>query len=916
MKFPHYRVFRISLLSILFFNFLTLQAKPDDNIKITGSFNENFVDFLNEVAKSNNLNFYFQANWFEGKSVSKTYTEVSITNVLDELLRDSPYKFVFIQPNIFVFMPKDEVLNVLSKLSFQSSESDNNMQVIGKLEDIGKVKHPEIKGSVVDGKTGEPIIGATILVQNTTLGSASDVKGNYTLTLTPGVYNLVVSSIGYESKTYAIKLIGNGSLNAELFDQSIKLDEVIVSAQKADKNVRSNQMSLVELDRKAIKQIPPLFGEKDVIKSMTMMPGVSSVGEFGSGINVRGGSSDQNLFLLEGAPLYNSAHVFGLISSINPDAVNNVSLFKGYIPQNFGERISSVMDIQLKEGNYKELHASGGIGILDSRLMVESPIVKDKSSIIISARSSLSDLLLDKVFNLNLLKSLSDVKLRNSSAGFYDINSTISILADTKNKIALFGYISKDDFNYDNELKYSYMNYLGSLSWDHKFNSDFTSKLIYAFSHYTINKDAIDTEFEKKRVNTGITYNSLKLDFNYTAFKGNIVNFGANAIYYSNNPGIQTPLDAVSTPYVPVEKLQNEQAIESAVFIGDKYDITEKISIQAGLRVSAYAFMGPYKLNLYQAGVPRTINDTIGTKTYGSGSIIKTYYNLEPRASVKVVMAETNSLKLSYNRNVQYLNLVSYTSIPTPDDVWKLSSPYLLPTQCDQMAFGFFQNFNKNAIETSVEVYYKKLSNLIEYKNGVNISMNDHLEAGLMNAKGTNYGLEVLLKKNTGQLDGWVSYTYSRSLKQTTGVFSDEQINNNNVYPSAFDRPHNLTIMGTYHYNRRIRIGFTYNYATGRPVTLPEQIFTIDNQQYVQYSDRNKYRLPDYQRLDMSISLDETLYKKRKWKGSWNLSIINLLSNENIYSIIYKQTSTNTSGLYKLMIIDRPLPTLTYNFIF
>ncbi len=541
MRFYKLQFLRMLFLSFFIFNFVKTFSNPDDNIKITGTFNESFVDFLKDIGKTNNLNFFFQTKWFNSIIVNKTYEDESLTTVLEDLLHNLPYKFYYIQSNVIVFLPKDEVLNLLSKSSFQTNETDNNIQVIGKLEDIGKVKKPEMRGTVVDGKTGEPIIGATIVVQNTTLGSATDVKGKYVLSLSPGVYNLVISSVGFESKTSTVKLIGNGNLNFELFDQSIKLDEVIVSAQKADKNVKSNQMSLIELDKKTLKQLPSLFGEKDVIKSLTMMPGVSSVGEFGAGINVRGGSSDQNLFLMEGTPIFNSSHVFGLISVVNPDAVTNVSLFKGYIPQNYGERVSSVMDIQLKEGNFKKVHANGGIGLLDSRLMVEGPIIEDKASIIISARSSYSDW---------LLKQMPDLDLRKSSARFYDINSTISVIANTKNKITLFGYTSNDFFQYSDQLKYNYANYLGSLTWDHKFNNDFNSKIVLATSNYSINKDAIDDVTEattKNRVSTGIKYNSLKLDFNYNLLASNTINFGSQIINYSNNPGIQSPLDSSST---------------------------------------------------------------------------------------------------------------------------------------------------------------------------------------------------------------------------------------------------------------------------------------------------------------------------------------------------------------------------------
>ncbi len=902
MKLYRVHFLRMLLLSFSLFYFVNSFSKPEDNIKITGTFNESFVDFLNEIGKANNLSFFYQPEWFSSKIVNKTYDGAPLAIILSDLLHDLPYKFYSIQPNIIVFLPKDDVLNVLSKSSFQTNETDNNIQVIGKLEDIGKVKRPEVHGTVTDGKTGEAIIGATILVQNTTMGGASDVRGNYSVSLSPGVYNLVISSIGYEPKTYAIKLIGNGVLNVELFDQSIKLDEVIVSAQRADKNVKSNQMSIIELDKKTIKQLPSLFGEKDVIKSLTMMPGVSSVGEFGAGINVRGGSSDQNLFLMEGTPIFNSSHVFGLISVVNPDDVNNVALFKGYIPQNYGERVSSVMDIQLKEGNFKKVHASGGIGLLDSRLMVESPIVEDKASIIISARSSYSDW---------LLRQMPDIDLRNSSAGFYDFSSTISIIANTKNKITIFGYASSDNFKYSNQLRYGYTNYLGSVAWDHKYNNNFNSKITLATSNYSINKDNIDnvgSKNQENRVNTGINYNSVKIDFNNSEITANTINFGTQLIYYSNNPGVLTPID--SSTILP-SKVNREQAVEAALFLGDKYDITENISIQGGLRFSAYSYLGANQINKYQPGVALSVNSIIDTLNYGSGKPIKSYLNIEPRIALKFLLTQTNSIKLSYNRNVQYLNLVSYTSIPSPDDVWKLSSPFIQPIKCDQVALGYFQNFDNNNYETSIECYYKKLSNLIDYKNGVSISMNNLLETGLTNANGTNYGVEILVKKNKGQIDGWISYTYSRSLKQTYSSFTEDQINGNKVYSSSYDRPNDLVIMGTYHYNKRIRLSFNYNYSTGRPVTLPEQIFSLDGQNYVQYSNRNKYRLPDYKRLDLSLSIDETLYHKRKWKGSWTVSVINVLSNQNIYSVIY-----NSSGLSKLLIINQPLPTLTYNFIF
>jgi hypothetical protein len=898
------------LLLLFLFCHPPIQAQFTNEILINGSFDERYSDFFNEIGNTYRITFYYKTEWFKTLSVKEVYENITLASVLGEILQETPYTFISMQPNVVVFLPKDEVATILNRSSFESSES-NNVQVIGNHEDIGKVKRPEIKGTIIDGKNGEPIIGAIIAVQNGNYGSTSDVKGNFSLSLSPGVYNLIFSSIGYEQKTYSIKLIGNGDLNVELFDASIKLDEVIVSAQRSDRNVIGNQMSMVELDKKSIRQIPPLFGEKDIIKSLTMMPGVKTVGEFGSGINVRGGSGDQNLFLLEGAPVFNTAHVFGLLSVISPDAVNNVSLYKGYIPPSYGERVSSVMDIQLKEGNFQKLHGNGGIGLLNSRLMLESPIITDKASIAIGGRTSYSDW---------LLKKMHDINLRTSSAQFYDIFGNISVLANRKNKMVLFGYASKDMFRYSNEIMYAYSNYLGSFLWDHNYNSRLSSKLTLAHSRYQMDKDAIDSEYEKNRISLGIRYSSFKMDFSYNPQASHSFNFGTQIIYYSLNPGTRQPLDNKSI--VKNTTLHQEQGIETAVFAGDKYDLGEKLSIQAGVRFSAYAFLGPNQINRYQPGGELSPNTYSYSKSYSTGAIIQKYFNLEPRASLKVLLGETNSIKLSYNHNVQYLNLISYTSIATPDDVWKLCSPYNLPTKCDHYAIGYFQNFKHNAIETSCEIYYKRLNNLIEYKNGAQISMNELLETALIPAKGTNYGIELLLKKNTGTFEGWLSYTYSRSLKQTTGKFDSEQINSNHQYPSSFDKPHDLTFIGTYHHNKRLRVTCTYNYATGRAVTLPEVRFKIGDKEYVNFSDRNKYRLPYYQRVDLSVSLDVTLYLKRKWKGSWTFSVINVLARKNAYSVIYKETEPTASnnfnrfGLYKLFIIGQPLPALTYNFIF
>jgi hypothetical protein len=898
------------LISLSLFLQIRTFAQSPDEIKITNNYkNVGIINFFNDLERQYPVKFYYKPEWFQNDTINLTLDNTSLHDAVDLAIKNAPYLYDIIQGNAFVFMPKDKVAIIMGQM-INMAENDINTKIIGNPEDIGKYAKVEIKGKVVDGKTGEPLIGATVQIENTNIGVVSNVSGNYSFILAPGTYNFMVSNVGYEKSYYKIKLISKGSLDMELFEKSVKLGEIVVYAQRADKNVSNNQMSIVELDAKAIKQLPSMMGEKDIVKSFTMLPGVTSIGEFGSGINVRGGGDDQNLFLIEGTPVFNTAHVFGLLSVINPDVVNSATLYKGDIPANFGERVSSVMDIMIKDNNSKILQVNGGIGLLNSRLMLECPIYKDKVTFKIGGRSSYSDW---------LLKQMPDINLRNSSAKFYDFNGLVNWSGD-KDKITLFGYVSNDQFGYASELNYGYGNYLGSINWNHYFNNTLNTSLMFNYSKYQVNKDDIQNEYEESHTFSEVDYQGIKFNTNYTSFQHHNIDAGFQGIYYSIMPGKLTPLDTQSL--VSPFKMRSEQSIETGLYINDKYDINEFISINAGLRFSAYFYLGPGIVDMYRPGESMTSTSVIDSTIYKKGAIIKEYQGLEPRLSIKFQTSESSSIKASYNHNNQYISLISYTSIATPDDVWKLSDTYIKPIICNQYALGFFNNFEKNTIETSIEVYYKTLNNLIEYKNGAQIDLNEHLETALIDARGKNYGIEFLVKKNSGKFDGWISYTYSRSLKQTLGKYPDEIINNNNYYPSSYDKPNDLSILGTYHVTRRFRISGNFNYTSGRAATLPELKYNFQSYQLIDYSDRNKYRLPAYHRLDLSISYDENLKVKRNWRSSWTFSIINVYARKNAYSIFYKEEQPSPQNdfrqysLYELYIIGQPLPTLTYNFIF
>jgi hypothetical protein len=899
---------------MLIFSIQTCLVYAQDiwSIKITANYNNiPLSSLLKDIEKKYPVKFYFKQNWFENDTVSINVQNATMAAFIDKLIDGKLFTVQVMNKTMIIFLPKDEVADILGQKREEGQDNSDLITIpIGNPNEVGKYSKVELKGKIVDGKNGDPLIGASIQVENTSIGAITNVKGNFSLTLAAGYHTLLISNMGYEKSEYKVKMISNGKHDFELFDKSLKINEITIFSKRVDKNVNRNQMSLLEIDAKGIKQLPSITGEKDILKTFTMMPGVKSVGEFGSGINVRGGGEDQNLYLIEDAPIFNTSHVFGLLSVINPDAVSSVTLYKGNIPASYGERVSSVMDIRIKDNNCKTISAVGGIGLYNSRLMIEGPLGKNVT-FKIGGRMSYSDWLLKQINNYNL---------QHSSASFYDFNGLLN-WNFKNNSISIFGYTSYDKFRYVSIEAYQYGSQLISANWNHYFKNNLSSALTIAHSNYYDNLDDITPGMTKSRINTEIWYSTAKYNLNFSGFSHHNINAGMQAINYSINPGKKTRLDSISL--ITPKTLAKEQADEAAIYINDNYEINEHFSINAGIRYSSYFYLGPQDINQYSSNGPLDTLSITGTKSYKKGSVIQTYHGLEPRVSMKVQFDSTQSVKLSYNRNYQYISLLSYSSISTPSDRWKLSDPFIKPTMADQYAIGYFRNFLDNSIETSIEAYYKKMTHLTEYKNNADLVMNSNIETELIDASGKNYGIELLFKKNKGKLDGWVSYTYSRAYKKTSGRYLSEIINGNKYYPSSYDKPHDLVIVANYHVNRRLRFGGNFTFTSGRSVSLPEYTYTTtDGNQIIYYSDRNKYRLPTYHRLDLSMSYDETLKKKRMWKGSWTLSVLNVYARKNAYSVFYKKETPsekndyNMYSLYKLYIIGIPFPTLTYNFIF
>lgn len=866
-----------------------------------------FEELANQIQSKNNISLFYKPEWFKMRVFNSSLIQLKLSQVLKRLEAETDYSIITIDSVSFFFTP------ITPEVSGTDEQEDPDLIRIGNPLESGKYSRVTLSGKITDGSNGSPLPGASVFCDRLKTGANTDKNGEFHITLPAGSHSLRISFIGYDELIRKVQLFSNGHISLTIYPESIKLDEVVVTAERPDINISGTQMSYVKLDALSVKELPMSMGVNDVIKSITLLPGVQTIGEFGTGFNVRGGSADQNLILLEDVPLFNPSHLFGLTSVVNSDGISGLTLYKAGIPSRFGERASSVLEMTFGPENQNETSVKGGIGLIDSRIYIETPLAEDKGSFLISARTSYSNWLLHKV---------PDVDLMNSSANFYDINSGLTYNINQLNKISLFAYYSFDKFGFSKYTKYQYDNFLASARWKHTFSSNLFFNLLAGVSNYNYNIEESDTlrPREAYRINTELWYNNLKMNFSWFPSGSHKIEFGLNSALYRIMPGEINPVGIASI--VKSFSLQKEQALESALYLSDNFPITEKISADAGLRIPVYNYLGPHNSYIYDPGLPLSPASVIDSLYHASGKIIKTYAGFEPRLSVRYSLSDRSSLKLSYNRIHQFINLVSNTSVMTPGDIWKLSSEHNEPLKADHIALGYFRNFGDNAIETSLEVYYKRITNSIDYKNGAVILLNPYIESSLINARGSNFGAEVYLKKNTGAITGWISYTFSRSLQRTTGLYKEEQINRNSVFASNFDKPNNLVINLNYHISRRWRLAGTFNYSSGRPVTLPELKYDYRGYQLIYFSDRNKYRLPDYHRLDVSITYDKSLKIKKSYKGSWTLSVINLYGRRNPYSVFYKKEEHMVDSQYRiydtymLYIIGRPLPTLTYNFSF
>lgn len=766
-----------------------------------------------------------------------------------------------------------------------------------------------LSGYIRDESTGEELIGATIQVQGTSTGTVTNAYGFYSLTLPAGNYRLVVSYVGYNSYLLEQNLTGNQTINIQLKQTANELQEVIVKAEAENRNVTTNQMSVARLEPKLVKELPAVLGEPDVIRSLQLLPGVTTVADGAAGFNVRGGSVDQNLILLDEGTLYNSSHLFGLFSVANPDAVKSVDLFKGGIPARYGGRLSSVLDIRQREGNMKEFNGEAGIGLISARALIEGPFIKDKSSYMVAARRSYGDLFLPLIDN-------------TSTAFFYDLNMKTNLIVNDRNRLFLSGYFGRDRFSLGSIFNSAWGNATATLRWNHLFSDKLFANFSAIYSNYDYSLDQLTTGAQYNWKSRIITQN-VKADFSYFLGRNAQLEFGADAKTYEFQPGNITPIRGSA---VAERSLDKKFATEAGAYASYEQTVG-KLTFNAGLRYSLFIRQGQERVPVYENNQPVVYNAALGRyesgrvtgfTDYKAGDPISTFQNLEPRFATTLVLNDASSLKASYNRLYQYLHLISNTTAPTPTDIWTPSGPFIKPQEADQYALGYFRNFKKNAYEASVEVFYKDMNNLVDYVDGANLITNNTIETELLRGRGRSYGAEFYVRKNSGRLNGWVSYTLSRAERQIKGLTAqDPGINSGRYYAANFDKPHNLAVVASYKVNERWSFSSNFALATGIPATFPSGKYEFAGMIVPHFPERNTHRLPAYHRLDVSATLKG---KTKRWKNGgheWVFGIYNVYNRANATSIYFNDNPESPGNVRALKsYLLGILPSVTYNFNF
>lgn len=768
-----------------------------------------------------------------------------------------------------------------------------------------------INGYVKDASNGEALIGATVFIKQLNNGAVTNEYGFYAVSVPPGTYDVQISYIGYLTQSQNVTVSENKRIDVELKMESEQLEEVVVRGELEQANAQNLEMSTNKLDIRTIIKVPAFLGEADVLRSLQLLPGVSTVGEGASGFNVRGGSVGQNLVLLDEAPVYNTSHLFGFFSVFNPDAVKDTKLYKGAIPSRYGGRLASLLDVRMKEGNSKKFEANGGIGTVFSRLAIEAPIVKDKASFIVAGRRSYVDV---------LARPFTDVFDDGATLNFYDLTMKTNYNIDAKNRVYLSGYFGRDKFLFDKNQGFSWGNSTASFRWNHLYSDRLFSNLTFLYSDYNYKLQFGDDDRNRFNWDSSISNFILKPDFTYFLNSKNELIFGGEAIYYTFEPANAVGITNGAKIDISLPKKYN---LETSVFIGNSQKVTPALTLDYGLRYSYFNYYGPGESYQFNDTIPGTRRNVVNITTYDRGEAIATYGNLQPRASFKWQTSEVSSIKGSYNRMVQYLHLISNTTASNPLDVWVPSTKNIKPELGDQFTLGYFRDIGETKQwEASIEGYYRKTQNQVDYIDGADLLINKFLEGDLLSGEGRAYGLEFYVQKKTGKVNGWVSYTLGRTELKVDGI------NKGEWYAARYDQTHNVKVAAFYDINKKWSLSGNFVLTSGTPTTFPTSRYTVQGILIPHNANdsRNNVRLPAYHRLDLSLRMEGKQFrngKPRKHTDYWVFSFYNVYARKNPFSIYFSQSDERTptglrpdSQATQLAIVGTIIPSVSYNFKF
>ncbi|MEM7186147.1 MAG: TonB-dependent receptor [Bacteroidota bacterium] len=888
------------------------------------------ISVLDRIERETDYRFFYLETWIEGIKVSGDFQDRNLDEVLTDLFDDTLLNFYMGTDRQIILTQNNSIYDELPQGFFKrntgvvnADPSEETIKApifykeaavseeiiptrtvrIGKEDKDSNRRTLVLSGTITNETNGGAAPNVTLRLLGTNQGTQTNDQGQYQLELPPGLNRIEVSSINFQKKRYRVILYNDGTLDIGLKESVEDLQEVLIQTNR-DLNVKNTNTGVTKIDVDEIKNIPLVLGERDIFKVAATLPGISSAGEGASGYNVRGGRTDQNLVRLDDAVIYNPSHFFGIFSAINPFTTEDVTIYKGHVPAQLGGRLSSVFDMTTKDANVQKVAGEASIGPVTSSLVLEAPLAKGRSGILIGGRATYSDW---------ILRNLDEEELRKSKASFYDGVVKFNQKINESNDLRATVHYSRDDFSITSDSVFGYSNRLAALKWNFKMNPKHEGSLSITNSQYQFDIEfdgQTNTDFELGYV---IDESELRTQFQYRPNGKHTFTYGLSSKLYGVEPGEIRPGGdgSIITPVT----IDRERGLESAVFVSDLFQWSDKFSIEAGLRFSTFQALGAGNQNIYQDGVPRSDATLLEVREFGPNEVIESYAAPEVRVSGRYLIKPNLSLKGSFNSSYQYIHQLSTNTTVSPIDTWKLSDANIRPQNALQYALGVFKNFEDNMYELSIEGYYKKLNDLLDYKVGAQLLLNEKLEQEVLQGDGKAYGVELLLKKTRGRWNGWVGYTYSRSFVRLDSEFAEERVNDGDFFPSNFDKPHDFTVVSNFKLSKRYSFSANFVYQTGRPVTIPVGNFVINDTEFVLFGDRNQFRIPDFYRLDLSFNMEGNHKKKKLAHSFWNFSIYNVLGRNNPYSVFFVTESGEVKA-YQSSIFAVPIPTISYNLKF